>query len=484
MRKISLLVLVLLLGSTARAQQGKRERWLGERIDAALAARPELGSARVGIAVLDVSTGRPVFMRGADAPFRIASVAKLATTGAALAILGPEYRFKTSLLADSFDGKETIRGDLFVRGTGDPSLTTEVLWKLVGDLKLWGIKRIAGSVVIDDSFFDGETLPPGYDQKQEDGAFRAPVSAASLNYSSVAVLVQPGARDGALARVLLDPLSEYFVVENTAVTVKDGRTSVRVSQAAKPGKTVLKVTGVIRLGSGPERFRKRIEHPATYFGESLRAFLQARGIKVEQGVKTGLTPQGARLLAAHVSEPLSVLVRDLNKYSNNFMAETLLKVIGAESSGMPGSFASGITAIKGWLAQAGLGEGTYRFENGSGLYDSNQFTPRQLVALIRHAYRDFRYSSDFVAALALAGADGTIGHRMVGGAAERYVRAKTGTLDGVSCLAGLAGSATRSPLAFAVLVNDLPNQGDAPRSARAFQDEVAAALVLYLENKD
>jgi len=166
------------------------------------------------------------------------------------------------------------------------------------------------------------------------------------------------------------------------------------------------------------------------------------------------------------------------------MAETLLKVIGAEAAGAPGSWPKGLAAVRGWLGEVGLEDGAYRYVNGSGLYDSNRFTPVQIARVLRHAHRDFRYSADFTAALALAGADGTIGHRMVGGAAERYVRAKTGTLRNVSCLAGLAGGVGRTPLAFTVFVNDLPDAKGKVRpgkAARGLQDEVAQALVLYLE---
>jgi D-alanyl-D-alanine carboxypeptidase/D-alanyl-D-alanine-endopeptidase (penicillin-binding protein 4) len=118
--------------------------------------------------------------------------------------------------------------------------------------------------------------------------------------------------------------------------------------------------------------------------------------------------------------------------------------------------------------------------NGSGLYDSNRFTPTQLVTLLKVAYKDFRFAADFVGSLGLAGADGTVGHRMEGGLAERYVRAKTGTLAGVSCLAGYAGAPGRAPLAFAIFMNELSEAG-APRARRA-QDQIAEILVTYLSS--
>jgi D-alanyl-D-alanine carboxypeptidase/D-alanyl-D-alanine-endopeptidase (penicillin-binding protein 4) len=164
------------------------------------------------------------------------------------------------------------------------------------------------------------------------------------------------------------------------------------------------------------------------------------------------------------------------------MAETILKTIGAESAGAPGTWANGVLAVRSWLVGLGLKDGSFRYDNGSGLYDSNRFTPLQIATILRQTYRDFRTSPDFVSALSLAGADGTLGHRMIGGAAERYVRAKTGTLKTVSALAGYAGSVGKTPLVFAILVNDIPDEWEAGRAARSLQDELAQAMVLYLES--
>jgi D-alanyl-D-alanine carboxypeptidase/D-alanyl-D-alanine-endopeptidase (penicillin-binding protein 4) len=116
-------------------------------------------------------------------------------------------------------------------------------------------------------------------------------------------------------------------------------------------------------------------------------------------------------------------------------------------------------------------------QNGSGLYDSNRFSPEQIVTILRAASRDFRISAEFLASLAVAGTDGTIAHRMGGTLAERYVRAKTGTLANVSCLSGFAGSPGHTPLVFSIIVNDIGN----PNDARHAQDRVAEFLVAYLE---
>jgi D-alanyl-D-alanine carboxypeptidase/D-alanyl-D-alanine-endopeptidase (penicillin-binding protein 4) len=171
-------------------------------------------------------------------------------------------------------------------------------------------------------------------------------------------------------------------------------------------------------------------------------------------------------------------VRDVNKTSNNFMAEQLLKTLGAETGGRPGTWQKGIDAVAAFLDKLGIARADYKMTNGSGLYDSNRFSAHHFITLLRAAYRDFRFSADYLGSLALAGADGTIGHRMAGGPAERYVRAKTGTLLGVSCLSGYAGAPGKAPLVFSILMNDV---GDATTAkARRIQDQIAETLVAYL----
>jgi D-alanyl-D-alanine carboxypeptidase/D-alanyl-D-alanine-endopeptidase (penicillin-binding protein 4) len=174
---------------------------------------------------------------------------------------------------------------------------------------------------------------------------------------------------------------------------------------------------------------------------------------------------------------LAVVVQDLNKRSNNFAAEQLLRTLGAEIGGHPGNWDKGLKAVARYLGGVGIKADSYQMKNGSGLYDSNRFSAAQIATILRAAAHDFRISAEFLASLAIAGTDGTIAHRMGATLAERYVRAKTGTLANVSCLSGFAGSPGRLPLVFSILVNDIGN----PNDARRAQDRAAEILVAYLE---
>jgi D-alanyl-D-alanine carboxypeptidase/D-alanyl-D-alanine-endopeptidase (penicillin-binding protein 4) len=214
--------------------------------------------------------------------------------------------------------------------------------------------------------------------------------------------------------------------------------------------------------------------------------MQREGITLgRKRIDTDRVPTRARPLVTHDSPSFAVLVRGLGKYSNNYVAEMVLKTIGAETKAgeARATWEHGLSAVREYLeSTVKLEPGSYRYENGSGLFDSNEFTPRQMVKVLSAAHRDYRYGPDFVASLSIAGVDGTLSKRMDEGPAARQVRAKTGTLATVSALAGYAAIDGRAPLAFAVFVNDFP-KGDA-RTARAAQDDVAEALVTFLENAE
>lgn len=471
--------------STPPADPAQRLRWLSDRID--LLLQQLIGDrARVGVAVLDVDSGRLLYGRNDNVQFNVASNVKLFTVATALSILGPEYRFKTALLAE----RDRERGEfksLFLRGYGDPTLSTEDLWRLTSELQARGIKRIKGDILIDDTFFDEQRVAPAFEQKNEDRAYRAPQGAVSLNYNAVGVHVYPGAGEGQPARIIIDPPSPYFIVSNETRTVGSGRTSLVVDSQeekdAPPGRehTLIRVRGTIRTSDNGQDFAKRVAHPDLYAAWTLYELLTRRGIQVGGKPGRGTAPTSAQVIDSHYSVPLGVLSRDINKRSNNFMAEQVLKALGADSSGRPGSWQKGLQAVSRYLEGMGILPGKYQMQNGSGLYDSNRFTPAQVVTLLRSAYRDFRISADFVASLAVAGADGTIWHRMSGGIAERYVRAKTGTLNGVSALSGFASaplsgaSMLRAPLAFCVVLNDL-SMG---MPAKPLQDAIVESLVAY-----
>ncbi|HEY6100054.1 MAG TPA: D-alanyl-D-alanine carboxypeptidase/D-alanyl-D-alanine-endopeptidase [Anaeromyxobacter sp.] len=448
----ALLPLLAAPPQTARAEPAP-PRELENALRAIVDAGP-LAAARTGVLVEDVETGQVLYAKDADALLNPASNVKLVTTAAALARLGADYRFDTEFYVDAGSRGASVLRTLYVRGTGDPTLVTERLWAMAGDLAHLGIRRI-GDLVVDESFFDGERSGPGFDQESGDRSYLAPSGAASLNWNSVAVYVAPGDRPGQKGRVEVEPASEYFEIENRTATVKgSGRRRVVVSSMPRNGRQRIVVEGRVAAGSRMQVVWRKIDEPALYLGQTLRRLLDLRGVTVTGRVKVGAVPQGARLVHVAESESLAEIVRRLNKTSNNFVAEQLLKTLGAEAKGTPGSWAKGIAAAEEFLAELGVPRGAYVMKNGSGLNDTNRFSARQIVTLLRAMWARFPLQAEYLASLPVAGRDGTIRFRMEGSEAEGRLRAKTGTLEHVTSLSGYVQSAGGRTLAFAVFVND------------------------------
>jgi D-alanyl-D-alanine carboxypeptidase/D-alanyl-D-alanine-endopeptidase (penicillin-binding protein 4) len=174
-----------------------------------------------------------------------------------------------------------------------------------------------------------------------------------------------------------------------------------------------------------------------------------------------------------------MLIRPINKHSNNFMAEQVLKTLAPRSE--PATYAAGIAAVKKSLRELGVDLAGARIGNGSGLYDTNRYTPAQMTMLLRKMWSDFRYHADFVASLSVMGIDGTGRSRLQDPSAERWIRVKTGTLDGVSALSGYVGAPGREPIVFSVLFNDLPKGGTS--RARDVQNEIAQLIARHAAGK-
>jgi D-alanyl-D-alanine carboxypeptidase/D-alanyl-D-alanine-endopeptidase (penicillin-binding protein 4) len=474
----------------APADPKQRDKWLREKLQAAIDARPLLtAKAKIGISVVDLDTGSELFARDADRGMSLASNAKLLTSVAALGTLGGGFRWRTAVFVDDKALNEAtgvVSGDLYVRGRGDPTLTVNDLRALATEIAARGVRTITGSLVIDATYFDDVTDPPHFaEQPKERAYFRAPV--ASFGVSRSAFLVNVIGEPGGDAKVWLEPdAGEYIKLGKTQVTsVAWGRTRIKVDVKPKKDALEIEVIGQIRFADGHWWAKKRVDDPLRYAAEVFRRALAEKGIKLAQkGFKTGPVPVNARPLASHDSMPLSAVVREMNKASDNYFAEIVLKTLGAETRATPApaSWADGVAAVQAYLAKLGLPPGTYRCDNGSGLFGATTVSAKQLVTLLRGAHADYRIGPDLLASLPVGGMDGTLAKRWHDSAARGRVRAKTGTLAAVTTLAGYVGVDSKHPLAFAILVNDIPTGQKGP--ARAMADDMLNALVAYLEARD
>lgn len=431
--------------------------------------------AQVGVQVIDVERGEVVWSRDADEPLNPASTTKLLTAATALRTLGPSYSFRTVLFADALpDPEGKLAGPLYVRGGGDPTLVVEKLWKLVRDLELSGVRRIEGGIVLDESRFGPDHELPGWGKARdiERGPSYFPaLSALSLNFNTVALVVRPGAvGKPATALPETDAGSYLEVVSQVRTGAPGSRTSIRLERdVLADGRMRFTVKGYIPSDSPMRKYYRSVDDPTAYLGHALRALLEERGIEVVGETRLGEVPADAEYLTEFRSAPLTSILMDMNKYSSNFMAEQVLRTVGYETRG-EGTTAAGLAAVHEYLQGLGLTEG-YTLFNGSGLAREGVVAPAVLAAVLVDMARDPRVGSEFRASLAIAGLDGTLRRRLRD--APNRLRGKTGTLDGVHGLAGYVEAQDGKLYAFAFLANGF--RGGSARVKRV-HDEFAQRM--------
>ncbi len=414
---------------------------------------PLLADALVGARVDSLTTGRTVFAHNPDRLINPASVTKVFTTAAVLALLHPDYRFKTEVYAASKPERGVIKGPLYLKGYGDPFLVNERLTYLAGELRSLGIEKVNGPIVLDDTHFDEIRMGPGWSQDDSPRPYSAPAGALSLNFNSVAVLAFPGESIGDPARLEIVPDSDHFKLDNRVKTVQ-GRTRVRLYLDKQGNRTKITARGRVSIDHSGSRHFCRVTSPTWYTGRSFRQALRRAGVKVRRSIRRGQVPSKADKIYVLASPSLGELTRKVNKRSQNFMAEQLYKILGAEFLDPPATWHKGQRVLADFLAEeVGIEPSTYVLHNGSGLNDVNRVTVTQTVRVLAYMWKRFDVRPDFVASLAVAGADGTVMNRFRHPALARTMRLKTGSLENVRSLAGYVHTQGGEVFAFCMLVS-------------------------------
>lgn len=436
-------------------------------------ADPFLEGVDVGLLAESLRTGQVVYERNADRPLVPASNMKLVTGAMALSILGAAHVFETDLATDGATIGSTLEGNLYVRGRGDPSLTTEEIWKLVEEVQTLGIERIAGDIVLDASYFDSVSAA-SEEAADGDRAYQARLGALAVNFGSIAVHVRPSDRVGDPARVTLAPATDYVDVVNRAKTGSSRREStIEVARSVRRGRNTITVTGRIPAGSSGGVWNRNVENPSGYFGALFMECLSKAGVRVDGCLVGGMTQGGANVLAVHRSKPLAVILRDLNKHSNNFVAEQLLKAVSAHTLGPPGTTAGGASLAAAFLRSVAADSAAFRVADGSGLSRENRLTTRTILSVVRRMLGDFGAAPEFVSSLSVGGIDGTLGRRMDENDLRGAVRAKTGLLDGVTAISGILHTRSRGGFLFSMIANGFDGE---PREMHEIEERVLAAL--------
>lgn len=430
----------------------------------------ELGGT-LSLEVLDVDTGSVLGAVNATTPQNPASNAKLATAAVALRRLGSNRRFLTALYG-------TVRSDVVpefvLRGQGDPTFTTVDLAGLARELKERGVRRV-GRILVDQSYFDDQYVPPAFEQQPDEwAAFRAPTAAVSLDRNTVAFDVTPRGI-GEIAKIRAFPAGFIELRGEVRGSPKGRAETLAVALGPRADGLVATFSGTLPVGPEPRHLVKRVDDPRLLAGFALRELLRELGVEAPEQVELG-GRSAKSLLASHASAPLAELLPALGKQSDNFVAEMLFKQLGAGERGAPADTATAARVVAEELSLLGVPSDGLVVRNGSGLFDANRCSAHALTTLLRTMYRG-PTSAEFVHHLAVGGVDGTLRGRFAPWAKRRAVRAKTGTLRSVVALSGyVMGPEGASPLAFSALVNGVPDKvGPAREAIDAFVTEVAKA---------
>lgn len=441
---------------------------LAERLRRVVAST-SLSRARVAVLVERESDGEVIFALTPDRPLIPASNVKILTAIAALDAFGPTHRFETVIASPAPPNSDGEVSALWVTGGGDPSMTSEEWWRLAADLRKQGIRRVTGPLVLDDRAFDAVRWHQSWGATSS-RAYHAPVGALNANYGSFSVTVTPGANVGDPVRVTVDPPVPYLKIRNAALTGQRGtRSGLVVDRRLVGGSEVVDVTGEVPAGRASKVYHRSVLDPTGYAGAVLRMQLAAVGIEVDGPTLTasagGQAATGAPAdheLLRFEGRQLADIVRLFVKYSNNTIAESLVKALGAQS-GARGSWTSGTPEMRRRLLQLGLDPGGFDLVDGSGLSYENKVSPRTLVGALRLARASFRFGPELISALPIAGRDGTLSKRAEG--ADEGVRAKTGLLNRITALSGFASMPDGERAVFSILVNGYPGTDEAAMDA-------------------
>lgn len=493
--------------AAAHAKVRRDVAQFGARIDAIL-SEEHAQKAYWGVLVADRDTGETLYDLNADRFFTPASTAKLFTSALALAALGSDYRFHTTLESNGGLGPDgRLAGDLIFVGRGDPDLSNrrfpyagkveregpaeKVLADLADAAVAKGLKEVDGDIVADDSYFPFDPYPADWTIGDLYFTFGAPVGAIALDDNSISVEVRPAEHEGDPATIAVEPGAAAEFLEHDVTTGTSGKTGLGVTRRA--GSPSIFLFGSIPLGHAPEKIDLAMTSPAEVAARALKILLEAREVRITGGTRVQhgppavtcesfdapvvlkscmQAPPGNLVLAEHVSLPLLESVRLTNKVSHDLHAEMLLRTVAREKAGV-GLTDAGIWVEQDFLRVAGIADDDVVLSDGSGLANSDLVTPRSLVQLLRFAFEQ-PWGADFFATLPIAGADGTLEDRMKGTAAGSLIHAKTGTLNHVRALSGYAATVHGENLVFAIFGNNNPQHG---HDATAAVDAIAVAMV-------
>lgn len=368
----------------------------------------QIPDAQIGIQVRSLQSGKVLYEKNQDQKFIPASTLKLFTLATALQKLGPSYQFETQVF---------YNGNLYLKGSGDPSFSVSDLDNLATQIKQL-VKKPIQNIIIDDSVFDRNYYGNGWLEEDFSKGYSAPIAGINVNCNRLLVAFLPN------KQVLLEPLTQFV--------------KLKINQSGE-----FKITGHgLDISGKLENLRKShyktyaIQDPNKWAGFLFKEALKRIGIEIKGHIQTGLVPKDLKPIASDFSPYLSEMLINYTKFSNNLGNEALLKTLGS------GTFEKGLEIVRDFV-------GLESIEDGSGLSLKNLITPAQMTNFLIKTASNFQIAPEFMSALPIGS----------------NLRAKTGTMTGIRGLAGYFKRSNDEIVAFAVFANELK---DPPEKLRAW----------------
>ncbi|AXI08910.1 D-alanyl-D-alanine carboxypeptidase/D-alanyl-D-alanine-endopeptidase [Oceanobacillus zhaokaii] len=436
----------------------------------------KLHGALIGISIHSQSSGEKYYNHFGDTRLHPASNMKLFTSAAALSILGEGYTFQTEMRMTGFIEGGILKGNLYLIGKGDPTLVPSAFNKLAKQLIKNGINKIEGDIIGDDTWYDDNRISPDLVWTDEQYYYGAQVSALTASPNddydtgSIIVEIKPGDTIGTKPTYTIFPNTDIIRIENNAVTAEVAAEDELII-TRDYGSNIIRIYGNIMFGSEKRREFMSVPEPSLYALDLFRDALKKQGIVCDGEARIGQAPRNTQLIFTRKSIPLSELLIPFMKLSNNGHAEILVKEMGRIVYG-EGSWEKGIRVMKRELAKLGINMESILIKDGSGISHSNLIPANEITNLLVQIQKR-NWFPVYLKSLPAAGA----AERMIGGTLyERLqgksVRAKTGTIEGVSTLSGYMKTNKGNDLIFSIMINNLLNEED----GKLIEDEIVEII--------
>jgi len=423
--------------------------------------------------VSEAHTRKPLISINAMQPMNPASTMKLLTTYAALDILGPAYTWKTEAYLDGALKDGVLQGNLILKGYGDPKFTIEQFWLWLGELRARGLREIRGDLVLDRSFFELPAHDPAAFDNDPVRAYNVGPDALLLNFNTLHLRYLP---DGNTLRIISEPPLEGIKLDNQLTP----QTATHPSKwdcdkwddaiHVQPDGDSIILQGGYSSECGEREQNLSVMPHARYMEAVFRALWQELGGTLRGKLREDTVSSNAQLFATHLSDPLSTVIRDINKFSNNVMARQLFLTLGAATAipsplarlpqdrpqgerpaahslpvkisgewSMFTNLARSTQAMRDWLQKQQLNFPELVLENGAGLSRTERISPHNMASLLQSA-ANHPFSAELQASLPILGVDGSVKKRLKESSAASHAHLKTGTLEGVKTIAGYVRS--------------------------------------------